>query len=204
MKTPLLFIAVIIYNCATAQMQGGFEQYYYVHNPSTISMGPIAYLQTKNNWYAEARYNYEEIRTFSFYAGKVFSHSSSDISYSLIPMVGGVVGRFNGGSFGLHASLDIKRFFVTSQSQYTFSTQDKWTNFYFNWTEAGYHVSSRFYTGLAVQHTCSFLETTKNDIVDIGLMAAYSFGEWSFPVYIFNNSENRFFVLGINWEWEKK
>jgi hypothetical protein len=203
MKTRLLFAAIMIYTVANAQLQGGLEQYYYFHNTSAISLGPIAYLQTKNNWYAEARYNYEDVRTFSFYAGKVFSNARK-VRYTLIPMAGGVAGRFNGGSLGLHAAVDAGHFFITSQSQYTVSTQNKINNFYFNWAEAGYHINSKLYAGLAMQHTYLFHETRKN-IVDLGLLAACSFGQWTFPIYFFNPVKDaRFYAFGIVWEWERK
>ena|SRR5687767_854120 len=202
MKLNLLFIATIISGWAHAQLEVGIEQYYYLQNNSTISAGPIAHIQSNNKWYAEVRYNYEELRTFSFYAGKKFSRENR-FSYSVIPMAGGVVGRFNGASVGLHLDMDFEGLFLSSESQYTFSTQHKLDNFYFNWAELGYQPCGWLYAGAAMQHTYLFDEMTQNNI-DLGMVIGFTFGNWTIPVYGFNpDNKNRFFVIGINWEWKK-
>jgi hypothetical protein len=200
----LLFISMIMPALASAQIQSaGVEQYYYLQNRTKLSMGPIAYLQTKDNWYVEARYNYEEVRTFSFYTGKAFSHTG-DFSYTLIPMIGGVTGRFNGASIALHAATEAKRFFVCSQSQYSISGENEIENFYFNWAELGYEFTPRIHAGVSLQHTRLFSETQQN-IVDFGFFTGYTIGQWTFPVYAFNvTSNNNFFVFGIIWEWERQ
>lgn len=193
---------LMISGWANAQLTGGIEQYYYLQEKTKVSMGPIAHVQTNNNWYAEARYNYEEQHTYSFYAGRTFSHEKK-LTYSLTPMLGGVFGQFNGGSFALNSTLDFHGLFLTSQSQYTFSTQNKIENFYFNWAELGYQPLNWMYAGLSMQHTYLFYETKKN-LIDIGMVIGFSFRQWTIPIYAFNPlKSNSFFVLGINWEWQK-
>ncbi len=61
-----------LYSCRCAVCRG-MEQYYYTHTGGTAAYVPMAHYNTSNNWYGEARYNYDEFETFSLYAGKKFS-----------------------------------------------------------------------------------------------------------------------------------
>ena len=56
-----------------SQASGGFEQLYYMRAADGAAMVPMAHYTTKNNWYGEARYNYDEAQTFAVYAGRTFS-----------------------------------------------------------------------------------------------------------------------------------
>ena len=84
---------------ADAQSKASLEQYYYMGNSKPIVVMPIADYQLKNNWYLEGRYNYEALKTGSVYIGKTFSHEGT-VSYSFSPLLGTVIGQFNGGSAG--------------------------------------------------------------------------------------------------------
>src|SRR5688572_28121634 len=110
MKNKLLFIACLVCFQSTAQIKGTIEQIYYYDKDGGFAMGPLLQLQTKQNWFAEARYNYEEVRTVSFYIGKAYEREA-EFSYSIVPIFGGVVGRFNGGSAALNMEFDYKNFY---------------------------------------------------------------------------------------------
>src|SRR5687768_693942 len=116
MKIKAMIIALFFCIEALPQVQGFIEQIYYVDADGRFSIGPIAAIQNSRNWYAEARYNYEDKRTVSLYVGKVFSHEGK-LSYSILPILGGVVGRYKGGSAGLNIDVEYKRFFLMSHSQ---------------------------------------------------------------------------------------
>jgi hypothetical protein len=196
MKSNALIILLLIITVQVhAQQQGGFEQYYYVKESQPLVMMPIAHFQTRNNWYTEARFNYEEMNTFSLYAGKIFS-GGNKLSYTIIPILGGVMGEFKGGSLGLNLNVEFKQWYLSSQSQYTFSSQDKTNNFFYSWSEAGYEVWDWLYAGIALQHTT--LHQTKT-VLEPGIVVGFSVGKWSFPLYSFNPmGNNRSFLLGIN------
>lgn len=199
MKSKLLFIAFMICIEGTAQVKGSFEQIYYLDEAGGFAMGPIAKLQNKKNWYIESRYNYEEARTVSFYIGKRYAREAA-FSYSFVPIFGGVVGRFNGGSAGLNMDLEYKNFYFSSQSQYTFSVEDEIDNFYFSWSELGYQPLDWFYGGLALQET--HFPQTKEYITHPGMVLGFTYKKWTLPVYGFKTGKNtQAFVCSLIFEW---
>ena len=118
--------------------QSGFEQYYYIQENTAPLMVPIVHIEGKHNWFTKVRYNYEEKNSLGVYVSKSFSKTIDLLEYSVEPLVGGVLGKFNGGSFGLNTALDYRNFFFHTQSQFTFSSQDKSADFFFGWYEVGY------------------------------------------------------------------
>jgi len=202
MKNSVLLIAAfIIISDGNTQNHGGIEQLISLKDREILLM-PIAKIQNRNNWYAEARYNYEAERTFSLYAGKVFSKTAK-LSYEIIPILGAVVGEFNGGSAGANITMNTGNLFFSSQSQYTFSTSEKVKNFIYSWSEITYHPGNHVFAGFSIQQTSIFNKYSSE--VEPGIVAGLTFGNWSLPLYLFNPvSSNRYFVLAINWDWESK
>jgi hypothetical protein len=202
MKTKALIIALFFCIDAIAQVHGFVEQIYYVDAAGKFSVGPLAALQNEENWYMEARYNYEEKRSLSLYIGRAFQGGNA-LSFSIIPIFGGVVGQYEGGSAGLNVALAYKRFFFESQSQYTFSAKEESENFFFSWSELGYQPTKWFYGGLAMQPT--YYPRTKNNSLSPGFMIGFSVGKWSLPLYMFSPfSNDRAFVCSIIKTWGKK
>lgn len=199
MKNKLSCIAILLCLQGNAQVKGVLEQIYYYDQDGGFALGPIAQLQNKKNWYAEARYNYEEARTLSLYFGKVYSGKGA-FGYSIVPLFGGVVGRFNGGSAGLNMDLEYKQFYFSSQSQYTFSLDDEINNFYFSWSEVGYQPLDWVYAGMALQETY-FPQTTEH-LSHPGLVVGFSYRQWTLPVYGFKTGKSsEAFVCSIIYEW---
>ncbi|MEP7257984.1 MAG: hypothetical protein ABI687_06345, partial [Flavitalea sp.] len=125
MKNSLLILLVCLYcQAASTQSSGGMEQYYYLKAGDNASIVPMAHYNFSNKWYGEARYNYDEEQTFSLYAGRTFSGKSA-FSYSATPMLGGLIGRMNGGSLGLNMDMDFENIFFSTQSQYSFSMEQR-------------------------------------------------------------------------------
>jgi len=185
--------------CQTLVLSGqaGFEQYYYLQDKKPGILVPIIHIQNKKNWYAEGRYNYEELRSFSLYFGKNFSRENTRLSYSLTPILGGIIGRLRGGSAGINANVEYGDFFFCSQSQFTFTPKASENNFAFSWSDAGYQPFSWFYFGLSVQQT----HYTKSncDVQDRGMVIGFIAGKWTLPMYGFSlQSNRRYFVIGIN------
>lgn len=198
MKNKVIFIAAYIVFLATDTCgQAGVEQYYYMQDKEAVVFVPIVNFQAKNNWYGEARYNYEEQKTFSIYAGRKFSGQYKKLSYSLTPIMGAVMGELDGASAGVNVSAELRDFFFSSQSQYTFSPNDPACDFLFRWSELGYEVSSWFYLGLSMQHTRML--HTHSDLFEHGAVIGFEFGNWTIPIYSFSTfNRGRYFVLGIN------
>jgi hypothetical protein len=196
----IIILSVLMYGSARSQEKGGLEQYYYagVGNSSVV---PKMYYQSTNNWHGEIRYNYEELQSISFNAGKEFSLYKR-LGLTVTPMGGIVLGKLNGGSIGSNINLDYKKVFVSLESQFTFSVEKKSQNFFFNWSESGYQFSDLVYAGIALQVT--HLYETKNSWQP-GLMVGFCYKSWTFPLYAFDPVNNRRnYVVGINWEWAKE
>lgn len=194
----LLFVSARI--AAFSQPAVKFEQYSFLGGGQTSLLAPVAHYQTPKKWYAEARYNYEDIQTFSLYAGRVFS-GKDNLTWSLTPMIGGMAGKLNGGSFGLNSAFSYGKFGFSSEAQYSISAATHLDNFFYNWSELWYEPVDWIYTGLALQHTRMF---ASNSLVDPGVLLGFSYNQWSFPLYSFNPlSQQRYFVVGINWEWRQ-
>jgi len=195
----IIALFILSLNSARSQSRISFEQYSFMGAGQASLLAPVAHYQTRQNWYAEARYNYEDINTLSLYAGRTFS-GEHDFSWSLTPMIGGMAGKLKGGSLGLNSECSFKKFNFSSQAQYSVSAGSRYDNFFYNWSELCYQPFSWVYTGIALQHTRLY---ATNSLVDPGILVGFSFNQWSFPVYSFNPFANeRYFVVGINWEWK--
>ena len=159
---------------------------------------PVVSIQNNRQWYAEARYNYEDINTFSLYLGKTFSNNNR-LTYSVTPILGGSVGRFKGISAGLNIGLEYGNAFFSGQSQYSFTTSKESVDFFYSWSEIGYLAFEWLYAGISFQHTWSSGEF----LPETALMAGFSFNRFTIPLYAFDLfNEERYFVAGIIIAWK--
>jgi hypothetical protein len=180
----------------SAQSKLLLENYYYKDN----SFVPMIHVETKNNWYAELRYNYEDAETFSLYAGKMFK-AGNEAVISITPLLGYAAGKFTGPSLALNVDMEWKGLFFSSQNQYSRSIRSREESFFFSWAEAGYSVSDVFFTGITMQYT----RLGNQDILDPGFLTGLSFKNISFPCYLFKPFQrDRYFVLGLNYEFNLK
>ncbi|WP_419801412.1 hypothetical protein [Mucilaginibacter sp.] len=202
MKKRLLLATTILcglWHNLPAQSRAGVEQYYYMGNYQTFAFVPVVYYQSAKKWYAEGRFNYEALNTMALYGGKTFDKTGV-ISYTASPLLGIVLGEMNGGSVGLNLEADYHRLSFNTQSQYTFSAQQRTNNFVYSWSDLTYRVSGRFAAGASLQQTKLY---HVNGAFDTGILLKPAYKSWAFPLYLFRpESKERYFVLGINYEWE--
>jgi hypothetical protein len=198
-----MFWTIMMQFNVTAQKQAGIGVYNYINARSEATIQVLGNIQTNNNWYAELRYNYEDVKTLSVYCGRTFENGKA-FQYSLTPMAGFSYGRFTGVSFAFNADAKWKNFFLSSQTQYSMSTAAKKNNiedFYFSWSELGYNFSNYIFTGLAVQYT---LKADHNNF-EPGFLAGVSFKNISLPFYVFSPfNSNRYYVLEFCYELNLK
>jgi hypothetical protein len=175
------------------QSNGSFEQDYYLGVHRSFCWVPVVGCHLPNNWYFEARGNYEAVNSASLYFGKVFGKKGL-ISYSITPVAGLVMGMFNGGSVGANVALDYKKLSFSSQSQYTFSIENGATNFTYSWSDLTYQVKKWVSAGVSLQQTRGLFEK--------GILVRVAYKNLSIPLYVFNPATSeRYFVLGLNLEW---
>jgi hypothetical protein len=201
MKAWMMISTVFVtYTNVLAQSSGAVEHYYFTRSEGSEAVyTPIASFTSSNNWYGEARYNYDELNTFSLYGGRTFGREGI-FSWNTTPLVGALMGRMTGGSVGMNMGLDYKRLFFSSQSQYSFSFENRTDKYFFHWTELGFEATRWLYAGIAMQQTNISGAQGK---IEPGCMVGFSIREWSIPLYAFNTSaDERYFVVGVNWQWQ--
>lgn len=174
-----------------------------------MTLVPIVSFESEDQWYAEARYNYEDLETFSFYVGKAFTSKSASnyysggptrqrekVVYSVTPLLGGVAGKYNGVSGGLNAVVEYRDLFFSTQSQYTIAYYES-GDFFFAWSELGYQPWKWMFFGVTTQHT--YLYQSARLIVEPGGVIGFTMGQWNFPLYVFSPaSDHYYFVLGAS------
>lgn len=130
----------------------------------------------------EARYNYENLRTGSLWAGYNFS-AGNKLVLNLTPMIGGVFGTTTGIAPGCEASLTYQKVQLSISNEYVFDTTHKSGDFYYAWPELTYSPLNWFRVGLVAQHTKAF-HTSLN--VQRGFLVGVSHKKWELTTYIFN------------------
>ena len=195
MRASLLIVIVFAWPVGmAAQSSAGFEQYFYADKSGLQVVVPIVYFQNKKNWYIESHVNYEQLNSFSTYVGKTFSGNKA-VSYSITPMIGGVVGALKGGVLGTNSEMKYKKFAFSSQSQYIFSFENRHVDFLYSWMELGYQVVGPALIGISIQHT---MYSATNARLETGLLIRFSVKKWVFPMYCFSPaSDNRYVILGV-------
>jgi len=193
----LIFIPFINIT-AHSQSEFGFEQYSYLGTGQLGTLVPVAHYKTHSNWYAEARYNYDNFNTFSLYAGRTFS-GDKNVVYSITPMIGGMAGASHGGSLGLNAEFDYKGFNFSSQSQYSVIASSRADNYFFSWSELSYQPLEWLYAGVSLQNTHI---NEGGPLTEPGLLVGFSYKHVTVPFYSFNPfASQRYFILGLSWEF---
>ena len=140
-------------------------------------------LSVDHKWlHLEARYNNENFRTGSLWAGYNFSWGKT-WQFALTPMIGGVFGRTNGIAPGCEASLTWKKLEFSINNEYVFDTTSKSGNFYYNWPQFTYTPMQWLKLGLVAQRNKTF--QTKLD-VQRGFFVGVLHGRFGFTTYVFN------------------
>jgi hypothetical protein len=183
-----------------SQGRKGLEAFYYPGSDGLLpSLSTKMYYQSSTNWYAEARYNYEEEETFAMSVGKSWV-KEGDWSYAFTPILGLSGGKLQGASFGVNSYLSHKMFSFSSSLQYGICPGQVKANLY-SWSELNCQVSEYFYAGITLQQAWAY---QTNNEWEPGLQTGICFKGWTFPMYIFRPASNqRYFVLGVCREWKK-
>jgi hypothetical protein len=190
-----------IFSCtAFTQAKSGIENYNLLSQGNEYVWMPVAHYQSKKGIYTELRYNYEDVQTVSLYGGKTFGGGKA-LKFTIIPMVGISVGKFSGVSLATNADAEWKKFYLSSQTQYSIATKAGVDDFFFSWSELGYSLSDNFFGGVAIQYT---LQQGSHN-AEPGFVAGLNLNNVSIPVYIFSPFKTgRYFVVGLNYEFDFK
>jgi len=177
--------------------------------PWDISLTLYGYLPSDEDGYAnpdvtadhgrlhlEARYNYEDVRTGSLWAGYNF-HAGSKLALTVTPMIGCVFGRTQGIAPGCQASLSYRKLELSISNEYVFNTREKAGSFYYSWPQLTYSPVDWLSLGVVAQHTKQFqakLDTQR------GFLVGLSHKKAAFTAYVFNVGwADPIVVLEIGW-----
>ncbi len=152
----------------------------------------------RGNLHLEARYNYEDLKTASVFAGWRLSAGEA-FTIELTPMAGVAFGRTTGIVPALEASLGygILDFYV--ESEYLFDLNDKSGNFFYSWLELGVAPIDLIRAGVTAQRTRIFQSPLE---LDRGLFAQLTPELGSATVYAFNLfTDSWFLIVGIEMAW---
>ena len=145
----------------------------------------------KSKLHLEARYNYEDMNTFSGWVGYNFS-GGDEFEFTFTPMLGGVVGNSNGLAPGLEFTLSYKRFELYSESEYLFETDSKDNNFYYNWADFTYSPTDWLWVGISGQRTRLYQTDLE---IQRGFLVGASIKQFEVTTYLYNLGFDTPFLL---------
>ena len=152
----------------------------------------------RDNLHLESRYNYEDLRTASVFAGWTFS-SGEAFTIDLTPMAGVALGRTAGVVPALEASLGYGEFDFYLESEYLVDIRETSESFFYSWLELGVAPHGMLRAGLVAQRT-RVAQTPLE--ISRGLFAQLTPDLGSVSVYAFNLfTESWLLVVGLEISW---
>ncbi|MBV9442467.1 MAG: hypothetical protein JO217_07205 [Acidobacteriaceae bacterium] len=152
-----------------------------------------------HNWlHLEGRYNYENQKTGSLWAGYNFS-AGHDLEFQVTPKFGVVFGNMTGVAPGYEASLAYKKIELLSEGEYVFDTRNSNNNFFYSWDELIFSPVRWCHFGLVSQHTKAY--QTRLD-VQRGVSLGFAYRNLDYTTYIFDSgSSNPTVVLALTYRF---
>jgi len=164
--------------------------YFYYLPQEDFYLLPIFYADY-DRLHLEARYNYEDFRSLSFFAGRNFG-IGKELQLEVIPMLGGVIGN----TFGVIPALEVDLAYwdleLYSEAEYIFDLQDSRGNFFYNWAELSYYPLDWLQLGITSQQT---REKSNDWLVENGLVGGFSYSDYSALIYFFNPGGDDLFCI---------
>ena len=139
----------------------------------------------------EARYNYEDFRTGSLWAGYNFDWGGT-WHLEVTPMIGGVFGRTQGIAPGCEAAFNWKKLNASISNEYVFDTTAASGNFYYVWNDISYQLLKWFRFGYAGQRNKMFLQRPLED--QEGFLLGINHKWYQFTTYVLNPGASNAFV----------
>jgi hypothetical protein len=101
----------------------------------------------------EARYNYEDLETGSAFIGRTFEFEDKDVSGSVVPLFGIVLGNTAGIAPGVNIDLSWGRFLFTTESEVVIELPESDNSFLYSWNEATLEPVHGLRLGVVVSRT---------------------------------------------------
>lgn len=199
-KLLLTFISLLLCSLLKAQKQADSSWafsvsglYYFIPDDknSTTLIGTADH----NRLHLEGRYNYEDRKTGSLFAGWRLE-AGRKLQLAVTPMAGIVFGNTNGAAPGLELELNYKKFDYYSETEYVLDFSGLESNFLYTWGELGFSPVEPLRMGFVYQRTRLY----HNDFeVQKGLFALFSFWKLTAGAYCFNPfSKDDIFIASVS------
>ena len=130
----------------------------------------------------EARYNYEDRNTASFWGGWRFKFGK-EVKFVVVPMLGAVVGNVDGMAPGLELEITYRKIDFYSESEHVFDFNTKENNFFYMYSELALRPIQPIRTGIMTQRTKLF-ESERE--LQRGIFAEYYFGRFRIGAFYFS------------------
>jgi hypothetical protein len=146
----------------------------------------------------EARYNYEDRDSGSFFVGANFELGSK-ARLTLTPMLGGLVGETDGIVPGLEADFSVGPFEAYGEAEYVFDLGDSSSSYFYMWSELSLWPTEWLRAGVVTQRTRVY--QTDRDI-QRGLLVGFSLEKLEGAIYFFNpGSDDHFTVVSLSFSF---
>jgi len=171
--------------------------YYYII-PEEKNTGTIIGYADHKSFHFEARYNYEDRKTGSVFAGRRFETGNKFV-FGATPMAGLIFGNTDGFAPGLELDASYKIFDFYSESEYVIDFSGSESNFFYSWGELGITPFGSFRTGLSYQRTKLYQSSLE---VQRGVFAEYQFWKITTGIYYFDPfSDNQFVIASLSFDF---
>ncbi len=150
--------------------------------PNDLSYGSPIFAADHDWLHLEGRYNYENQKTGSLWAGYNFS-AGHNLELEATPMFGVVFGDTTGIAPGYELSLTYKRIELSTEGEYVFDIGNSADSFFYSWNELTYSPVEWCHVGLVSQRTRAY--ETKLD-VQRGVSLGFAYHKMDYTTYIFN------------------
>lgn len=176
---------------------GSLSAFWYLLPDDENYVSPIV-VARRDRLHLEARFNYEDRDTGSFFGGWTFT-AGKTVEFEATPMLGAVTGQTDGIAPGCTFSLAWKQLAWYSENEYVIDFADRESNFYYNWSELTWEPLDWLGAGVVTQRTRVY-ETDRD--VQRGILARFTRGRFSAAGYWMNpGSEDDFGIVSLGLEF---
>lgn len=167
--------------------------YYYLIPDQTDQLIPILYAG-RERWYLEVRYNYEDSRTASLFAGRTLRWGDR-VSLEATPMAGVAFGNTRGFVPGLEMTLAYRKIQFYNESEYVISFQNRESDFLYLWSELEIAPWEMLSLGVVAQCTKEYQTDFESQQ---GILLGVHYKDFEWYLYGLNLFEsNRFIILAL-------
>lgn len=195
----LLMLFTFVYGTTLAQTEEPTPQTWEFSTDANFYLIPDDFIllpvfrADKNKLHLEARYNYEDIETFSAWAGYNFS-GGKKIEYTITPMAGGVVGLSNGIAPGLEFTFTLNKFELYNESEY-FIDMEYDNHFVYSWMDFTYSPTDWLWLGISGQRTRLYQTDLE---IQRGLLIGGAYKSLELSTYLYNPGNDPFVILTLS------